>query len=337
MPKASSLLPIPLVMFLAKPYLAGETAEQAISCAQHIFRQDGFTATIDMLGEDMHSDDDCEKIVTSYFQLIDQVRARPLPCQSAREQLTISMKPSMFSPIVPDASEASRQELAKAFERIARVVDYGFQNQVKMTLEAEDHQWANFQLETYFALINAGYHNLGTVLQTRLFRLENDILRFDQRMRVRLVIGIYQEPAQIAHVNKRIMKELLVKYAGQLLKKGVYVEIASHDLSVAESFFREVVLPQRISPLLFEHQFLLGVPRKKLQTALHSGSFFMQLENKVSDQDKEFLSELKASGCLVRIYVPYGPAQLAGRYCRRRLVENPNIIAYGLKNLLKIT
>ncbi len=56
-----------------------------------------------------------------------------------------------------------------------------------MTLEAEDHRWTNFQLESYFALVNAGYSNLGTVLQTRLFRTEKDLDRFDQRMRVRLV------------------------------------------------------------------------------------------------------------------------------------------------------
>ncbi len=43
----------------------------------------------------------------------------------------------------------------------------------------------------------AGYENLGTVLQSRLFRTMQDIERFQEGMRVRLVIGIYQEPNAI--------------------------------------------------------------------------------------------------------------------------------------------
>jgi len=119
------------------------------------------------------------------------------------------------------------------------VVDYALKNEINVTLEAEDHRWTNFQLESYFALINAGYANLGTVLQTRLFRTEKDIARFDGRMRVRLVIGIYNEPGQIAHTDKRIMKDLLVQYGSNLLARGVYTELASHDTRCIELFTRK--------------------------------------------------------------------------------------------------
>jgi proline dehydrogenase len=209
-------------------------------------------------------------------------------------------------------------------------------NNISMTLEAEDHRWANFHLEAYFALINAGYTNLGTVLQTRLFRTEKDVARFDERMRVRLVIGIYNEPAQLAHTDKRNMKELVVTYAQQLLNKGTYVELATHDAKCVEHFYRSVAVPHKIGPENFEHQFLLGVPRAKLQKGLISGQYFAELARTMPSEHGEQLERLQRRGAIVRMYLPYGTPRVSGAYCRRRLRENPNMIAYGIKNVFGI-
>ncbi len=333
---AIDFLPIRLVLALATPYLAGRTADQCLTAAHQFYEQERFTATLDVLGEDAHSDEDCEAFVQTYHQLIDSVSANPLPVDNRRKQLTISFKPSMFSRLPPQSGPESRKALDDAFDRIMRVVDYAAKHQVNMTLEAEDHRWTNFHLEAYFALINAGYTNIGTVLQTRLFRTAKDVLRFDSRMRVRLVIGIYNEPESIAETNKRTMKELLVKYAQELLKKGVYVEIASHDIKCIENFYRQVVVPHRLSPYNFEHQFLLGVPRRKLERGLVSGQYFADLKKKMDSSDLSFVDQLSEQGVLVRMYLPFGTAHVAGAYCRRRLIENPNMIAFGIKNLLGI-
>ena len=50
----------------------------------------------------------------------------------------------------------------------------------------------------------------------------------------------------------------------------------------------------------------------------------------------EQLAELARSGVLVRMYLPYGKEDVAGPYCKRRLQANPNMISYGIKNLLHI-
>ncbi len=163
-------IPLPLVMSLAGPYLAGETAGSATQLAHKLFADDKFSATLDILGEDMEVDDDCEASVIAYQRLVDAVKTNGVPVDRPRQQMSISFKPSMFSTMAPHHSKASQAALEKAFDRIARVVEYGFKNNVAMTLEAEDHRWTNFQLESYFALASAGYTNLGTVLQSRLFR-----------------------------------------------------------------------------------------------------------------------------------------------------------------------
>jgi proline dehydrogenase len=238
--------------------------------------------------------------------------------------------------MAPQPGEASRDALDLAFDRINRVVEYGLKHKVNMTLEAEDHRWTNFQLEAYFALINAGYTNLGTVLQSRLLRTAQDVKRFDSRMRVRMVIGIYNEPAQIAHVDKKVMKARLVEYAQQLLSKGTYVEIASHDESCINNFLNNVVIPGRISAHSFEFQFLQGVPRRKLQDRILSGQYFEDLKASASSSDAEFIEHLQNDGGLIRMYLPFGSARVSGAYCRRRLMENPNMITYGIKNLFGI-
>jgi proline dehydrogenase len=333
-PRLAGFLPERLVLFLAQPYLAGQSADDALEIARQTYADSRFSSTLDILGEDMQNDEECEAIVEAYISLIDAIIEVPLKVDSARQQMTVSMKPSMFSTKAPQPGLSSKEALDQAFDRISRVVDHGFKKGVNLTLEAEDHRWTNFQLESYFALVNAGYTNLGTVLQSRLLRTAQDLKRFDSRMRVRLVIGIYNEPQEIAHTDKRVMKARLVEYARQLLKRGVYVEIASHDEACIRSFVKEVVIPERISAHNFEFQFLQGVPRLSLQKKLAAGTFFAEFLYAVPEKDKEFVRLLQATKSLVRLYLPFGTAKVSGAYCRRRLIENPNMIAYGIKNLL---
>ena len=116
--------PLPLVMFLAKPYLAGQTSSEAISKAQNLFQARKFTGTLDILGEDATTVEDCERYVTTYMSLIDEVTANQLQTNNRRERLTISFKPSMFSTMPPAPGAASEKALEAAFDRINKIVDY---------------------------------------------------------------------------------------------------------------------------------------------------------------------------------------------------------------------
>jgi proline dehydrogenase len=327
-------IPLPLVLKLAAPYLAGETPEEAVQAARKEFELYKFSSNIDVLGENSTSPEQCEVMVEHYKHLIDILAATRLNTSETRRDLTISLKPSMFSTAEPKSDNSSKKQLDAAFERIGNVAEYAFKHSIGLTIEAENHSWTNFQLECYFALIHAGYSNLGTVLQSRLLRTEKDVVRFDERMRVRLVIGIYNEPSNIAITRKPLMKKALVSYAGALAAQGAYVEVATHDAKCLHQFFNEVVIPQRLSPTRFETQFLYGVPRKKLQLDLISGKYFHDWQKESGNTN--ILEQLIAEGVLVRLYLPYGTKSVAGPYCRRRLRENPNIIVFGIKNMLHI-
>lgn len=330
-------IPLSLVLVLAHPYLAGQTADDAIKLAHRIYKDNRFASTLDILGEDSQTVEDCVRSVEHYKLLVDAIGAAPLPQVRPQQQMTVSLKPSMFSVSVPPVSGGQDPKLDDAFERIKAVVDHASRANIGVTIEAEDHRWTDFHLETYCALIEAGYTNVGTVLQSRLFRTRNDLRRFDERMRCRLVIGIYNEPTEIAHTEKPVMKELLVEYAGELARRGTYVELATHDTHCLEQFFRLVAIPQRVPASRFETQFLLGVPRGKMQQQLTSGSYFTGWDKHLEGEDRQQAHNLTASGVVVRMYLPFGKDKTAAAYCKRRLKANPNMIGYGIKNLLHIS
>lgn len=327
-------LPLKLVRYVASPYIAGRDSNRVLLLTHRLYEEGGICSTLDILGENVSSAECADGNVKIHISLIDDLIAQKLAVADQRKQTTITMKPSMFSAAFPRPGLASKRLLDQAFDRIAQVVDYAYRRGINLTLEAEDRHWTTFQLETYFALVQAGYSNLGTVLQTRLFRTEKDIERFNEKTRVRLVIGIYEEPPTIAYTDKGKMKDLLVQYAGKLLRRGAYVELATHDRHCLKRFFAEIVVPRRLPSTQFETQFLFGVPRHELQKSLVNGQFFSTWPNNKDRETIAYIATLINSGVLVRMYLPFGDEAVSGPYCKRRLKENPNLIIYGVKNIL---
>src|SRR5438067_12047605 len=74
-PSLLDQIPSRIVLMLAAPYLAGRNSSDAINLAHRIYKQNEFTGTLDILGEDADTVDDCEKAVEAYLSLIDEVAA----------------------------------------------------------------------------------------------------------------------------------------------------------------------------------------------------------------------------------------------------------------------
>ena len=117
-------IPISLVLTLASPYLAGEHPEDAIKLAHSIYDKEGYTSTLDILGEDMDSDQTCDASVGQYKNLVDEIVKNPLPIEKSNShgQLTISLKPSMFSTVKrsPDLANRSADRSSRSHRTCAR-------------------------------------------------------------------------------------------------------------------------------------------------------------------------------------------------------------------------
>ena len=293
------LVPGPLVRWFARPYVAGDSIEACFRVADERLRADGVLTTLDLLGEDVRTPEQVRTNVATYRNLIELLSSDERFSHQATRP-SISVKPSAFTCGEPADARAPIEELAAiAHERA-----------VALTIDMEDRNWTDLTLEMSFALFSRGW-DVGTVLQTRLHRTQQDLEKVPEGMRLRLVIGIYPEPEDVATTDKRVMKQRLVDYADRLLKRGVFVEYASHDLEFAERFVREVA-PQ--APERCEIQMLLGVPRAKFRRRLQAGEVGPKIP--------------------LRLYVPFAIGwDNATAYLRRRMRESPSIAWLVIRNL----
>lgn len=289
-----NLAPGPVVRLFAAPYVAGKGLESGVAKADEIWRQRRLHATVDLLGEEVFRRDDVDATVAVYFRMVEAL--------AGRSYASISLKPTQLG---------IHESEAYCLENIRRIVSHAASRCLHVTVDMEDHQFTDVTLRLFKAL-RSEFDHVGTVLQSRLFRTKDDIVSLNPRpCKVRICIGIYREPRELAYQDKPSMKERLFDYVQLLLDKGHYPEIATHD----EPLIRRCIeyLDRRgCSKDAYEFQMLLGVPRHRIQ------------------------DEIVRDGRIMRLYVPFAEEwRYAIAYCKRRMAANPMMGAYVMKNLFR--
>jgi proline dehydrogenase len=143
--------------------------------------------------------------------------------------------------------------------------------------------------------------NVGIVLQSYLYRTPADVERaIELQCRGRLCKGAYDEPATVAFPAKADVDATYVKCMEQLLEKGHYPGLATHDPAIIARI-RRYVREHQIGTERFEFQMLYGV-RRDLQ------------------------EQLVREGYNMRVYVPFGTQWYP--YLMRRLAERPANVAF---------
>jgi len=289
-----SLAPTPLVKLFASPYVAGDSIEAAVDAAQKLWEERRVCSTLDLLGEELESDEEVQYSVSVYERLIDAL--------GSQDYATISLKPTQLG---------SHHSTENCQEVIRGIVRRAEQCNTKVTLDMEDHSFTDMTLDIFQAL-KKDHPTFGTVLQSRLFRTDDDIIALKGlNARIRICIGIYNEPKEIALQSKPEMKKKLLQQVELLLKEGHYPEIATHDEAVINEAI-DIAERLNIKKDQYEVQMLMGVPMQAFQ------------------------DELIQNGIVVRLYVPFAEKwKYATAYCKRRLAANPAMAAYVLKNILQ--
>jgi len=292
----TNLAPTPLVKLFARPYVAGDSVKAATDTAQKLWEERHVCSTIDLLGEELESDDEVQYAVNVYEKLINAL--------GHQDYATISLKPTQLG---------SHRGPEHCKEVIRGIVARAEQHNIKVTLDMEDHTFTDMTLDIFRAL-KKDHPTFGTVLQSRLFRTDDDIKSLKGlKARIRICIGIYNEPKEIAIQRKPEMKKKLLQQVELLFKEGHYPEIATHD----EAVIGEAInIAEKLNKKKdqYEVQMLMGVPKQTFQ------------------------EELIQNGILVRLYVPFAEKwKYATAYCKRRLAANPAMAAYILKNILHKT
>jgi len=307
------VLPDFLIRLFAGPYVAGDSMEAALQVARSL-ASGGIATTMDLLAEGITREEEVQEDLALYERLIEAVGKDTSFPPALRP--SISMKPSNFTTSPLDRGPGNDAKGSR--EHIFHLAGLARERGVEITVDMEDRHWTDFTLDLLEDLWEGGYRNVGGVLQTRLKRTDRDLDRIPEGMRVRLVLGIYKEPPEVAYTDKASMKRRMLEFGEELLRRGHYVEFGTHDEALIEAFLGKTVAKAGKGPEDCEIQMLYGVPRRKIIGRILSGELLSR-DGKVP---------------MVRIYTPFATSwPKATAYCRRRLAENPHMAVYVLGNL----
>jgi proline dehydrogenase len=268
-------------------FVAGETLDECVGVLRRL-NDLGFQANTTLLGEGVLDPSATEPVVAAYETIIDRIAAEGLRANVALKLTHLGL----------DVDE----ELA--YTNISKLLDKGSFIRIDM----EQSEYVDATLRIYRRLRNDGRDNVGTVLQSYLYRTPADL---DELLplapNLRLVKGAYLEPAAVAYPRKADVDAMYARLVERMLAGGGYTAVATHDRTLIDHTIA-FADAHGIGLDRFEFQMLYGV-RPQLQL------------------------ELLQRGYKVLIATPYGPEWYP--YLMRRLGERPANLIFLLKNTLR--
>jgi proline dehydrogenase len=276
----------------ASRFVAGETIEEAVKAAQDLAGR-GITASLDFLGESVTMESEAVAARDQYLEMLDRLAA-------AGQQVNVSVKLTQMG---LDISEDL------CYANMERILDKAAALRGFVRLDMESSEYTQKTLDFFTQRLYQKYReHCGVVIQSALRRSERDIEDLIAlRARVRLCKGAYLEPPDVAFPEKKDVDKNYLLLLEQLLLKGNYPGIATHDEAIIRHA-RQFAETQGVKPERYEFQMLYGI-RRDLQLRLRQAGYNM------------------------RVYIPFGTQWYP--YLMRRLAERPANIAFILGNLVR--
>ena len=280
----------------AARFVAGETLDQLVPVLRRLNEQ-GLLTNTTLLGEGIRSAEEAGAVVTAYREVLDRIDAERL-------KTNVALKLTHLGLTIDEQL---------AYENVAALVEHAARRENFVRMDMEESHFVDATLRIYRRLRaeelrEAGHENTGTVLQSYLYRTDDDLASLlDLRPNLRFVKGAYLEPPEAAYPDKADVDAAFVRLVERSLREGGFTAIATHDEKLIEHAIafteREGVTRER-----FQFQMLYGV-RTQLQL------------------------DLVRRGFGVLVATPFGPDWY--RYLMRRLAERPANTFFFLKNLVR--
>ena len=276
----------------ANRFVAGETVDTALAAVTRLNAR-GITASLDLLGESVHNEAEARTAGEAYISMLDRIHE-----QKADANVSVKLT-AMGLDISEDLCVANMQKILQRARDCASFV----------RIDMESSEYTQRTLDLFEQRLYPAYReNVGIVLQSYLYRTFADVERaISMKARVRLCKGAYKEPETVAFPDKKDVDANYVRCMHELMLKGNYPGIATHD----EAIIREAkrfAKANDVAPDRYEFQMLYGV-RRDLQ------------------------DQLVRQGYRMRVYVPFGTQWYP--YLMRRLAERPANVAFLTGNVFK--
>lgn len=239
---------------LVRRFVAGETLSEAMPAVRELDAA-GMALTLDLLGENVHSEQEARDATSTYIEILDRMRAEGM-------SPNISVKLTMLG--LDFGDEVAHDAMIPILEAAGRVDGF-----VRIDMEGSDYTERTMRI---FEDLHDRYpEHVGIVIQSYLRRAEHDIRRcIERRARVRLVKGAYAEPSSVAFQERSRIDENYVRLMEVLLDGGNFPALATHDPALIRSA-RGYVGRMHIPLDTFEFQMLYGVRRDEQQRMVDAG------------------------------------------------------------------
>jgi proline dehydrogenase len=239
----------------ASRFVAGETLDSAVPAVRELNRR-GITASLDLLGESVHNEQEARAAGGEYVKILDRI---------AREKLDANVSVKLTAMGLDVSEELCVSIMRDVLERARKYGTF-----VRLDMEA-----SNYTQKTLELFENRLYpefrETVGVVLQSYLYRTQEDVEHMNAiGARVRICKGAYKEPASVAFPDKRDVDANYVKCMKELTLNGNYPGIATHDEAMLRAT-KAFALENKIDRDQFEFQMLYGVRRDLQEKIVQEG------------------------------------------------------------------
>lgn len=247
------LVPKPIVYLFAKRYIAGPKLGDAVQAIRGL-NEKNIMATVDILGEEIHKEEDALKVVEQYKEVLATIEKENLDSN-------ISIKPTHLG---------LKIDKEFCYNNIQSIVAAAKKSNNFVRIDMEDHTCTSDTLELFFRL-KKEYDNVGVVIQSYLRRTNSDVnLLVGIKANLRLCKGIYVEPRKIAYKDKSIINDNFKYCLERLLINKCYVGIATHDEKLVWHAL-SVIDKLQLNKDEYEFQMLLGVTEELREILVNDG------------------------------------------------------------------
>jgi proline dehydrogenase len=272
-------------------FVAGETLDQCVAVLRRL-NDAGLHANTTLLGEAISDPAGALAVAGQYDVVVDRIADEGLRANVALKLTHLGLS----------------FDEETAYGNVERVVARTGGRNVFVRIDMEQSDLVDPTLRIFERLRTAGHANVGTVLQSYLYRSPTDLERLlPLEPNLRIVKGAYLEPAEVAYPDKRDVDAAYLALVERGLRGGAYIAVATHDESIIRRV-QDLAEREGIPRDRFEFQMLYGV-RPGLQRSV------------------------AAQGYKVLVATPFGPDWYP--YFTRRLAERPANLGFFLKNLVR--
>ena len=248
------LFPKSFVKIFAKPYLAGETLEEAVAEIRKLNSRN-ISATLDLLGEDPKKRSECRTAVAMYQKAVDKI-------VEYRLNSGISLKPSHMG---------LKLDKTFCFDNIRDIVSHAREKKIFVRIDMEDTALKKDTFDLFLRMKDE-FDNIGIVMQAYLRSSLQDIQKMiEAKANIRLCKGaFFWEDKKNVYKDMAIINSSYAYLLEALLSHGCFTGIATHDEKLV---FEAMKIIDRLglSKDAYEFQMLYGVEEELRTIILDQG------------------------------------------------------------------